>query len=92
MRSFSAPMPCQMISYGLPRTIARTRDSSLSVGHPDHVAVTHPNARALTAELIDNDVIVDFREPDVIRLGLSPLTTRCADIDAGLAMLSERLG
>jgi kynureninase len=57
-----------------------------------HVALTHPDARALTAQLIDNDVIVDFREPDVIRLGLSPLTTRFADIDAGLRMLSEHLG
>jgi kynureninase len=57
-----------------------------------HVALTHPDASALAAQLIDNDVIVDFREPDVIRLGLSPLTTRFADIDAGLRMLSERLG
>jgi kynureninase len=25
-------------------------------------------------------VIVDFREPDVVRLGLSPLTTRFVDV------------
>jgi kynureninase len=57
-----------------------------------HVALTHRDARALTARLIDNDVIVDFREPDVIRLGLSPLTTRFADIDAGLRMLQSVSG
>jgi kynureninase len=57
-----------------------------------HVALTHPDARALTAELINDDVIVDFREPDVIRLGLSPLTTRFADIDAALRMLQSVSG
>ncbi len=49
-----------------------------------HVALTHPQARRITEELIAADVIVDFREPDVIRLGLSPLTTTFADVRAGL--------
>jgi kynureninase len=53
------------------------------------VALTHPRARALTHELIAHDVIVDYREPDVIRLGLSLLTTRFADIERGLQTLQS---
>ncbi|MBV8940561.1 MAG: kynureninase [Solirubrobacterales bacterium] len=45
-----------------------------------HVAVAHGEAEALCAELIARGVIVDFRGPDVIRLGLSPLTTRFVDV------------
>jgi kynureninase len=45
-----------------------------------HVALAHPNARQLCARLIDAGVIVDFRRPDVIRFGLSPLTTRFVDV------------
>ena len=37
-----------------------------------HVALVHPEARTLSRNLIDDGVIVDFRTPDVIRLGLSP--------------------
>jgi kynureninase len=57
-----------------------------------HVALTHPQAKTLTAELIAHDVIVDFREPDVIRLGLSPLTTRFADIDTAMRTLQSVSG
>jgi kynureninase len=45
-----------------------------------HVALAHLNARELCAALIARDVIVDFRRPDVIRIGLSPLTTRFVDV------------
>ncbi len=45
-----------------------------------HVALAHPDARSLCKSLIERGVIVDFREPDVIRLGLSPLTTRFVDV------------
>jgi kynureninase len=45
-----------------------------------HVALAHPDARGLCARLIDAGVIVDFRRPDVIRFGLSPLTTRFVDV------------
>lgn len=45
-----------------------------------HVAVSHLDAQALCASLIERDVIVDFRHPDVIRIGLSPLTTRFVDV------------
>ncbi len=48
------------------------------------MALVHPDARTLSKRLIDDGVIVDFRTPDVIRLGLSPLTTRYTDVYDGL--------
>jgi kynureninase len=70
-----------------------------SVGSPraderrgSHVALVHPEARALSQRLIDAGVIVDFRTPDVIRLGLSPLTTRFVDVHDGLERLRGMLG
>jgi kynureninase len=55
-----------------------------------HVAFRHPDARRLTAGLIDAGVVPDFRAPDSIRLGLSPLTTSFADVARGVVAL-ERL-
>ena len=54
-----------------------------------HVALAHPDARRLCAALIERGVIVDFREPDVIRCGLSPLTTSFADVAAAVDVLEE---
>jgi kynureninase len=56
-----------------------------------HVALAHPEARALSQRLIDDGVVVDFRTPDVIRLGLSPLTTRYTDVYDGLARVRSML-
>ncbi len=57
-----------------------------------HVALVHPQARRLSRRLIESDVIVDFRAPDVIRIGLSPLTTSFSDVHAGLATLRTLAG
>ena len=54
-----------------------------------HVALALPRARELCEALGARGVITDFREPDIIRLGLSPLTTRFADVHAGLAALRD---
>jgi kynureninase len=51
------------------------------------VSIRHPDARRLTAELIANGVVPDFREPDSIRFGLSPLTTSFRDVERGVAAL-----
>ena len=74
-------------------------DAGVSIGSPReperrgaHVALVHPDARALTQRLIEAGVIVDFRTPDVIRLGLSPLTTRFVDVWDGLDRLRRMLG
>jgi len=37
-------------------------------------------------------VIPDFRAPDSIRLGLSPLTTSFGDVHRGIAAIRELLG
>jgi kynureninase len=69
-------------------TVGSPREPAIRGGH---VALVHDRARELTAALAARDVIADFRAPDVIRIGLSPLTTRFADVHAGLAALKELL-
>ena len=66
--------------------IATTRDSAR---RGSHVTVRHPRARALTGSLIERGVIPDYREPDFIRLGLSPLSTSFAEVDAAVTVLVE---
>ena len=56
-----------------------------------HVAIAHPNASELCAWLIEAGVIVDFRRPEVIRFGLSPLTTRFVDVWDGVEALRRAL-
>ena len=56
-----------------------------------HVTVRVPDARALTARLTERGVVPDFREPDLLRLGLAPLTTSFAELHAGLSVLAEEL-
>jgi kynureninase len=77
---------------------SRLADFGVSVASPReascrgaHVAITHPDARALCAGLIERGVIVDFRGPDVIRLGLSPLVTRYVDVWDALEVLRALL-
>ena len=56
-----------------------------------HVALAHPDARGLCAGLIERGVIPDFRRPDVIRFGFSPLTTRFVDVWDGRARALREL-
>jgi kynureninase len=57
-----------------------------------HVSVRRADARDLTRRLIEAGVIPDFRAPDSIRLGLSPLTTSFADVARGIAILARLAG
>ncbi len=54
-----------------------------------HISVVHPDARTLTGRLIERGVIPDFREPDLVRLGMSPLTTRYVDVFDGITVLAD---
>jgi len=73
------PLDCTL---GAPRDAAR-RGNQLSI--------RHRGARRLTRALKERNVIPDFRAPDSIRIGLSPLTTSFEDVHRGLAALRELL-
>ncbi|MET0992228.1 MAG: kynureninase [Lacisediminihabitans sp.] len=56
-----------------------------------HVTITHPHFRAVTETLWSQDVIPDFRNPDGIRLGLSPLSTSFAELRVGVEAIRAAL-
>ena len=46
---------------------------------------------AISQALIDRGVIVDFREPDIIRFGIAPLYNQSGDIDVAVSTLADIL-
>jgi kynureninase len=56
-----------------------------------HITLTHPDARPATALLWERGVIPDFRTPDGLRIGLSPLSTSFAELAHGLSALEQVL-
>ncbi|CAN7285016.1 kynureninase [Arthrobacter sp. LjRoot78] len=56
-----------------------------------HITVDHPDFREMTAELWDQDVIPDFRAPQGIRIGLSPLSTSFTEVYRGVAAIRDLL-
>ena len=88
----------ELTEYAIALTDARLGRLGVSVASPRqaerrgaHVALAHPRAAELTEALIERGVIVDFRRPDVIRLGLAPLTTRFRDVWEAVEALRELL-
>jgi kynureninase len=74
-----APLGC---SLGSPRDASR---------RGAQIAIRHPDAAALARALIDRSVIVDYRAPDSIRIGMSPLTTSFDDVHRGISALHPLL-
>ena len=70
-------------------TLGSPRDPERRAGQ---VTVRRADARQLTRELIARGVIPDFRAPDGIRLGLSPLTTSFADVATGIGRIRDLAG
>ncbi|HEY5886535.1 MAG TPA: aminotransferase class V-fold PLP-dependent enzyme [Acidimicrobiales bacterium] len=56
-----------------------------------HVSVLHPDARRLVDDLTAVGIVTDLREPDLVRLGCSPLTTRFTDVYDGVAGIARLL-
>jgi kynureninase len=56
-----------------------------------HVSLNHPLMRDANAALWERDVIPDFRDPDGLRIGLSPLSTSFAEVRAGLEIVRDVL-
>jgi len=68
--------------------IASPRDPARRGGH---VTLLHPAMRAVTEQLWRRDVIPDYRDPDGLRIGLSPLSTSFAEVEAGMTAVREVL-
>ena len=56
-----------------------------------HITMEHPEFRVATARLWELGVIPDFRPPDGLRIGLSPLSTSFGEVYGGLMALREVL-
>jgi kynureninase len=55
-----------------------------------HSSLSHPDAWPITQALIEiGQVVPDFRAPDNVRLGLSPLTTSFVDVATALERLAR---
>jgi kynureninase len=67
-------------------TVASPRDSGRRGGH---VTLQRTGFRALLEPLWRRGVLPDYREPDCIRIGLSPLSTSFREVHRGLAALAE---
>jgi len=65
-----------------------TRDAAL---RGSHVTIGHPDFRAVTQRLWADGIIPDFRFPDGIRLGLSPLSTSYVETLTGILAVRDAL-
>jgi kynureninase len=54
-----------------------------------HVGFFHPHAQAISLALIQNGVLIDYRKPNLIRFGISPLVIDFEDIDKAVSILSS---
>lgn len=62
--------------------VATPRDPAMRGAH---VALRHPDAWPICRALIERErVVVDFRQPDVLRLGFSPLSTSFVEVHEAL--------
>jgi kynureninase len=66
--------------------VATPRDAAV---RGSQVALRHPDARRITAMLTAANVIGDFRAPDIVRIGLSPLSLRFADVHEGFKRFAD---
>jgi kynureninase len=62
---------------GLGLECVTPRDAS---SRGSHVSFAHPNGYEIMQALIDASVIGDFRAPDIVRFGFTPLYTRFEDV------------
>lgn len=66
-------------------SVASPRDSAV---RGSQVSITHPNGLAIMRCLIEKAVIGDFRAPDILRFGFTPLTLGYEDVWQSVAVLA----
>ncbi|NNH52139.1 aminotransferase class V-fold PLP-dependent enzyme [Promicromonospora citrea] len=57
-----------------------------------HVMLDHPDFRRVVAQAWERGVVPDFRPPQGLRVGLSPLSTSFTEVAVGLWVIRELLG
>ncbi|MCV2863669.1 kynureninase [Albidovulum sediminicola] len=67
-------------------TLASPRDPE---ARGSQVSFRHPEGYAIMQALIANGVIGDFRAPDILRFGFTPLYTSMADVTGAVAILKR---
>lgn len=67
-------------------TLATPRDHA---ARGSQVSFRHPQGYAIMQALIARGVIGDFRAPDILRFGFTPLYIGADDVDAAVAVLAE---
>jgi kynureninase len=77
---------CLLAPLGV--TVSTPRESDL---RGSHLTLSHPGFREVTASLWRRGVIPDFRSPDGLRIGLSPLSTAFAEVRVGIDAIREEL-
>jgi kynureninase len=76
----------RLAPYGV--VLASPRTASERGGH---ITIDHPAFSAMVPELWRDGVIPDYRNPDGIRLGLSPLSTSFAEVAVAVDSIAARL-
>ena len=70
-------MGCELVS---------PRDADLRGGQG---SIRHPGGYAIMQALIERGVIGDFRAPDILRFGFTPLYTRYVDVWQAVSTLAD---
>ena len=68
--------------------VSTPRDAARRGGH---VTLHHPAFRELVPQLWKRGVVPDFRPPDGMRVGLSPLSTSFTEVARGLQIVADEL-
>ena len=79
----------ELVDAHLPEaSLASPRDPERRGGH---ITIDHPDFAALLPGLWATGIIPDFRRPDGLRLGCSPLSTSFAEVEAGVLAIRDAL-
>ena len=70
-------------------TLVTPRDHAM---RGSQVSFRHPEGYAIMQALIAHGVVGDFRAPDILRFGFTPLFIDAADVDRAVAILARVMG
>ncbi|MFF7211091.1 kynureninase [Streptomyces sp. NPDC008238] len=81
----------ECVAAYVPDGVVRSVTPAAHAERGSQVALRCPDAGAVMGELIARGVVGDFREPDILRFGFTPLYTRFADAERAARVLAQVL-